>query len=128
MTNYALLLAIWLICYIGPAMAGPWYDGAHFNFLQSSVSLFLILCAIPFRQFWWIRSFCVIALMQIFLNVADYFGNVSIDGYNTLQLILNSIEFALLFVVGLIAQGVHYASDNLDLNRRNSRSSEGSRR
>lgn len=116
--SYPLLLTAWLLCYIGPLMAGPWYD-YNFSVYQSSLSLFLILCALPFRQFWWIRSFCTIALLQIALNVADYFSNVPPDAYNATQTVLNAIEFALLFVVGCIAQRRDYAGNSFDTNRGN---------
>ena len=116
--SYPLLLTAWLLCYIGPVMAGPWYD-YNFTLYQSSISLFLILCALPFRHFWWIRSFCTIALLQIALNVADYFSNVPPDAYNATQTVLNAIEFMLLFVVGCIAQRRDYAGNSFDTNRGN---------
>lgn len=116
--SYPLLLTAWLVCYTGPIMAGSWFDYS-FNFYQASISLFLILCALPFSKFWWIRSFCTIALLQIALNVADYFSNVPPDAYNATQTVLNAIEFMLLFVVGCIAQRRDYADNSFDTNRGN---------
>lgn len=101
--SYILFLLVWILAYLLPATAGEWYD-VNFNIYQSSIALFLIICAIPFRKMWWIRSFCTVCLLQIWLNAYDFVAIMDVVTYNQTQLVLNVLEFTLLFFVGGSAQ------------------------
>jgi hypothetical protein len=97
--RYLVLLAGWLILFVGPMFAGQWWD-AHFHAYQSITSLIVIAgCHHLFRGTWWADDMAVVAFLQVIHAAGDYFlASESVSTYNAIQAGLNALE--LMYLMG----------------------------
>jgi len=93
--RYLSILALWSVCWYLPQMAGEWYS-LHFSIYQSLISLFLLVTVLKLTKDWWRGEYATLCVLQIFLNIGDFFLNFSPQSYG---IILTSLNWLELFVI-----------------------------